>query len=491
MLEQQELIGTYIGGYQLTARLSTGSSSYTFLAETASLTDRQRVVIKWYYAVHLTTQQEKKDFLHQAGMLKRLQQPFILPILATGLFIDTPYVVTPYMSKGSLYDRVHRPADAAWLQAHATTIMQQIGQALAYSHQHDVIHGKIHPGNVLFNERDEVQLTDFQLVPVATASTPDPIKAGQPLEYHPRLATQDDDRQAVGSLAHQLLVGCASSTNQTPTILCDSPDNTPPTTDGEVHLPPISDAEETRIPEAILASPTALPTRAKTNRDPIKNALQSSNRQSAMQGGIIRRLVGDQGSLFLLAGILCIIIFSIIGTPFITMPHHIRLSQEPRVLWLAPTIVELPPTAQPTLSGLARTSRLIYEPTPLDLFPYPVTPAKVRHSHASIILPSPIGLANQSAALTVTPTYLNPQTCKISGIYYTCVVTLALTANSQQEQPWSSSSNTTVATVSPASGFVTRGDQVPITVQVALDCYGSGTITFTGNNTKTSLTWSC
>jgi hypothetical protein len=57
MLEQQEYIGTYIGGYQLTAQLSAGSSSYTFLGETASLADRQPVVVKWYHAVHLTTQQ--------------------------------------------------------------------------------------------------------------------------------------------------------------------------------------------------------------------------------------------------------------------------------------------------------------------------------------------------------------------------------------------------------------------------------------------------
>lgn len=249
MLEQQEYIGTYIGGYQLTAQLSTSSSSYTFLGETASLTNRQRVVIRWYYAVHLTTQQEKKDFLRKASILKRLQQPFILPILATGLFIDTPYVVTPYMSKGSLYDRIHNPTDQGWLQEHAASIIKHIGQALAHSHQQNIVHGKLHPGNILFNERDEVQLTDFQLVSLPTtqvepASVPVNRAEGQKLEYYPGLATQENDYHALGKIAHEVFLECKSPTNQIPNILSDSQNNTPPVADRESHLIPISHTQE-------------------------------------------------------------------------------------------------------------------------------------------------------------------------------------------------------------------------------------------------------
>jgi serine/threonine protein kinase len=373
MLEQQEYIGTYIGGYQLTAQLSTSSSSYTFLGETASLTNRQRVVIKWYYAVHLTTQQEKKDFLRQASILKRLQQPFILPILATGLFIDTPYVVTPYMSKGSLYDRIHNPTDQAWLPEHAVSIIKHISQALAYSHQQNIVHGKLHPGNILFNERDEVQLTDFQLTLGKTASTPVNGAGGQKLESYPELATQDNDYHALGKIAHEVFIGCKSLTNQIPNIISDSQNNTPPIADRESHLIPISHTEEASalepsqhlsdistpllaldlptekrssiaIPGAealpVLANepspqtdapttgscinthtPMATPTlpftphpiEANAKKNTIQNPPRPISQSNGMRGNIIRRLLRGQGSLFLIPGVLCIIIFSIIG----------------------------------------------------------------------------------------------------------------------------------------------------------------------------------
>lgn len=571
MLEQQKYLGTYIGGYQLTDQLSTNSSSYTFLAETASRTDRQRVVIKWHYAVHLTTQQEKKDFLRKASTLKRLQQPFILPTLAAGLFIDTPYIVTPYMSQGSLYDRIHNPITQTWLQEHAITIIRQIGQALAYSHQQNVAHGKLHPSNILFNERDEVQLTDFQLVAipitlVETASIPVNTTVGQKLEYHRGLATKDNDYHALGNIAHELFIGCKSPTNRTPNILSNSQNNIPPMANGESHFRPISYTEETSIPEPsqslsdisdisdistllsalnipteisssvavpdartlpVLAvkastvstnesstqngtstiiscidthtsmktptlSPTPPPVWVHANRGTIKNLLLPIKQKKGTRGDIIRRLPRDQGSLFLLSGILCIIIFSLIGTQFTTVPHT-HSTKRQRELLLNSTTVDL---TTPLLrsSEIANTNRLIYQPTPIDLSSYPMTPATVQHIQST---PGPIAplfatpYQDQFTPLTVNPTYLYPQTCKIIGAYYTCTVTLALRTNYQRDQSWYSSSSTTAALSSPASGFITRGSHVPITIQIGLYCYGSGTITFIGNNTKASLTWSC
>jgi len=386
MLEQQEYIGTYIGGYQLTAQLSAGSSSYTFLGETASLADRQPVVVKWYHAVHLTTQQEKKDFLHEASALKHSQQPFILPILATGLFIDTPYIVTSYMSKGSLYDRIQNPTDRAWLQEHAFTIIRQIGQALAYSYQQNIAHGNLHPRNILFNEYDEVQLVDFQLVslPIAaieTANTPVGTTIGQKSEYYPRAAGKQNDQRALGSIAYELLVGGKSPTNQRPNILCDSQDNRPPLADGEAHLTPASDAKDastavscldTYCPTEIFTSPTTSPlVVTSVNRDTTEGLLPI-NQQKGARGYIIRRLFTDQGSLFLLLGILCIIIFSIIGTQSATTPHTLS-SQGHTAPSLASTAIVVP-TAQPTSSHIASTSRLTLQPTSTALFHRITTP---------------------------------------------------------------------------------------------------------------------
>ncbi len=479
MLEQQEYIGTYIGGYRLTAQLSTGSSSYTFLGETASQTDQQCVVIKWYNAVHLTTQQEKKDFLCKASRLKHLQQPFILPILATGLFIDTPYVVTPYMSKGSLHDRMHNPTDQAWLQEHAISIIQHISQALAYSHQQNVVHGKLHPGNILFNERDEVQLTDFQLVslpnaPVETASMTVNRESEQKVQYYPGVATQNNDYHALGNIAHELFIRYKSSTNQTLDILSHSLNTTPPITDGEPHSTPVSHTEEVSVSESsqpllsaldiptekrssIVISdaevlpmvaaesssfsthesstqtdapmtgadidthtsmetpplpPTPPPGEASTHRDTIKNVLMPTSQYNDTRGNLIRRLLRDQGSLFLVSGILCIVIFSIIGTLSPRTSHRSSLKGQ-RTLLLNSTAVGVPtapeiPKQQPILPEKASTKGGIYTPTSKNLLPHTKTPVTVRYGRSTqepTETPSP--KASQDTSSAVTPTYWN------------------------------------------------------------------------------------
>ena len=387
MLEQQEYIGTYIGGYQLTAQLSAGSSSYTFLGETASLADRQPVVIKWYHAVHFTTQQEKKDFLHEASALKRRQQPFILPILATGLFIDTPYIVTPYMSKGSLYERLQNPADRVWLQEHAFTIIRQIGQALAYTYQQNIAHGNLHTRNILFNAYDEVQLVDFQLVslPIAaieTANAPVGTTIGQKSEYHPRAAGKQNDQRALGSIAYELLVGGKSPTNQTLNILCDSQDNRPPLADGQAQLTPVSDAKDaftavscldTYCSTEVFTLPTTSPlTVTSVNRDTTEG-LPPISQQKGIRGHSIRRLFTDQGSLFLLLGILCIIIFSIIGTQSATTSHTL-----PSQRHTVSTAVAVP-TPQPTSLHRASTSRLTHQATSTALYPHTIAPTTVQY----------------------------------------------------------------------------------------------------------------
>jgi serine/threonine protein kinase len=420
MLEQQEYIGTYIGGYQLTAQLSAGPSSRTFLAKTVSLSDQQCVVIKWYHAVHLTTQQERKDFLHEANTLKRLQQPFILPILATGIFIDTPYIVTPYMSKGSLYDCIRNPADRAWLQKHAFTIIKQIGQTIAYSHQQNIAHGNLHQRNILFNEYDEVQLVDFQLfslptAAVATANPSNETKVKQKSKHHFIAVNKANDQHALGSISYTLLAGRQYSTHQA----LDSQDNRPAMTEEETiakvmkpepaqhqsESSTLLQAQTLDLPTANFSSTTVLadefslnsavesytqddtstallgedtyyslqtvkrplvpqPAIADGNRD-TNQKLLPDRQQHGIQGYIIRKLLRNPGAVFLFSGIVCIIIFSIIGTRFATT-HHMPSSQGQNTPFSRSTTAKLS-TPQPTSSHRARKSRLIYRSTPIAL----------------------------------------------------------------------------------------------------------------------------
>ena len=42
-------------------------------------------------------------------------------------------------------------------------IVFQVGEALAYAHQHNIIHGNIKPENILFDANGQIILTDFSL----------------------------------------------------------------------------------------------------------------------------------------------------------------------------------------------------------------------------------------------------------------------------------------------------------------------------------------
>src|SRR5690349_18209985 len=78
--------GSYIGGYRITRELASSTTSQILLGETASLTAREPVVIKWFSTLHLSTAQARQDFLREAGRLRRLQHPALLPILSTGIY---------------------------------------------------------------------------------------------------------------------------------------------------------------------------------------------------------------------------------------------------------------------------------------------------------------------------------------------------------------------------------------------------------------------
>ena len=43
----------------------------------------------------------------------------------------------------------------------ALTIVSQVGQALAYAHEHHIVHGNIKPENILLDDNGQAVLTDF------------------------------------------------------------------------------------------------------------------------------------------------------------------------------------------------------------------------------------------------------------------------------------------------------------------------------------------
>src|SRR5579859_7962282 len=86
-------------GYCVTDELASTAMSRIMLGKSLSLTTpHQRVVIKWFPTIHLTSQLEIGQFLQEVITLSGLLHPFILPVFSAGFVKNTPYIIEAYAS---------------------------------------------------------------------------------------------------------------------------------------------------------------------------------------------------------------------------------------------------------------------------------------------------------------------------------------------------------------------------------------------------------
>src|SRR5260370_18710997 len=68
-----------------------------------------------------------------------------------------------YAPRCCLRDRINRQSSRSVPVREALTILSQVGQALQYVHQLNIIHGNLKPENILFTASGDVLLTDFTI----------------------------------------------------------------------------------------------------------------------------------------------------------------------------------------------------------------------------------------------------------------------------------------------------------------------------------------
>ncbi|HKE72644.1 MAG TPA: serine/threonine-protein kinase [Acidimicrobiales bacterium] len=144
--------------YDLIARLGRGGMGVVDLARSD---DGEKVALK-----RLTLQGSASDIararqrlLREAEVLRRLHHPNVVRLLDVVDEGDEIVLVMPYMSGGSLAERVaqHGPAPAEEVERQARRLLG----ALASAHRAGVVHRDIKPANVLFDDRGEPCLADF------------------------------------------------------------------------------------------------------------------------------------------------------------------------------------------------------------------------------------------------------------------------------------------------------------------------------------------
>jgi eukaryotic-like serine/threonine-protein kinase len=115
-------------------------------------------------------------FVEEMQVLGQLEHPNIVPLytLESGK-AGTPFSTMRYLRGSSLEDvlkglRANDPAMSEYTLTRLMQIFLQITQAVSYAHSKGVVHRDLKPANVMLGEHGEVQVVDFGIAKLASAS---------------------------------------------------------------------------------------------------------------------------------------------------------------------------------------------------------------------------------------------------------------------------------------------------------------------------------
>lgn len=161
-MQPQDLVGKSLGHYRIQRQVGYGGMATVFLAEDIHL--GRDVTLKVFWPRMGETQDFLRRFAREARVLAQLDHPNILPVYDYGEQGELAYLVTPYMSGGTLKDLLRQRKVLPPLEA--LHLVSQVLPALQYAHERNLIHRDIKPGNLLFKGDGSLVLADFGLVKV-------------------------------------------------------------------------------------------------------------------------------------------------------------------------------------------------------------------------------------------------------------------------------------------------------------------------------------
>lgn len=197
-----------IPGYRILRRLGHGGMSEIWLAEQLALA--RPVAIK-VVSPGLEAEQRLARFRQEAAIVARFDHPNVVGIIEFGETGDGRlYFSMPYVPNGTLAE-----ADLHGDSPRVREVLGQVLDALAYVHEHGVVHRDVKPENVLFDQVGRARLADFGVsrsIEAVTRHTKAGETFGSSLYMSPEQARGElpdgrSDLYSVGAIAYELLTG--------------------------------------------------------------------------------------------------------------------------------------------------------------------------------------------------------------------------------------------------------------------------------------------
>ncbi len=145
--------------YQLLEQIGFGGQGFVWSA--IDHQNQRIIAIKFNRADAPDQKMESEaQFKRQAGQLVLLSHPHILPLYDYGAQAPYRYVVSPFLSGGSLQDRIFaKKLDLS----QSLEYCAKVASVLDYLHGKGVIHRDLKPSNTLLDSRGEIFVADFGL----------------------------------------------------------------------------------------------------------------------------------------------------------------------------------------------------------------------------------------------------------------------------------------------------------------------------------------
>ena len=204
-----ELIGRTLGNYTIQDAIGQGGMATVYRAR--DMRDGRTVAVKVLSPYIAADPKFRGRFDREVDLLRRLEHPHIVPILAFGQADGYHYIVMPYLSGGTLHERLRM---GPLLPLEGGRIVDQISSALDFAHQQGIIHRDVKPSNILLDENGQAMLTDFGFahVPWESASLTGSLLIGTPAYMSPEQCRGEDvgptsDQYSFGVVLYQLCTG--------------------------------------------------------------------------------------------------------------------------------------------------------------------------------------------------------------------------------------------------------------------------------------------
>jgi len=201
--------------YAIDRELGHGGMATVFLAR--DLKHDRDVAIK-VLDPNLARSIANERFLREIGIAARLNHPHVLPLLDSGVAgaAELPFYVMPLVVGESLRDRLRR--DGRLSLEESLRLATEVTDALAYAHEHQVVHRDVKPDNVMLSGGHAVVM-DFGIAKAVGEAREDAtltgegISLGTPAYMAPEQAAGERtvdhraDVYAVGALLFEMLSG--------------------------------------------------------------------------------------------------------------------------------------------------------------------------------------------------------------------------------------------------------------------------------------------